>query len=346
MPRALILGGTGPIGRAAAGRLLADGWRVDVTGRDPRRMPDGLRAAGARFLVADRSDPAQLKGAVRSGADLIVDCLCYTAADARLLLRLAEHATSTVLISSRAVYVDAHGNHANSAIPPRFDGPVRETQPTMTPGDMDHRSPEGYGANKAAAERTALDSGLPVTVIRPGLVHGPGAANPREWVLVKRILDRRATVLLADGGRGVVHTTAAANLAALIATVAERPGTRILNCADPDAPSALEISRTVAGHLGHSWREVLLDATAPEWLGRTPWDAPHPVVLDMSAAHDLGYRPAGSYARTVAAELDWLLRAARTGDPAGILPAADDPSFAPFLDYAAEDAYLAGSARS
>lgn len=55
MKRALIVGGAGLVGRATARRLLASGWRVDVTGRDAPRLPDGdrLRAAlgdGAELL--------------------------------------------------------------------------------------------------------------------------------------------------------------------------------------------------------------------------------------------------------------------------------------------------------
>ena len=67
------------------------------------------------------------------------------------------------MISSKAVYVDAAGNHSNSDDPPRYDGPIRETQPTLAPLDIDYRSREGYGANKVAAEHVLLDSGLPVS---------------------------------------------------------------------------------------------------------------------------------------------------------------------------------------
>lgn len=338
MPRALILGGTGPVGRAAAHRLLVAGWRVDVTGRDPARMPPELSALGGEFRAVDRADSGALRAAVGEGTDLLVDCLCFTAADARSLLPLAAHATSTVLVSGRAVYIDAAGNHINSSTPPRFSGPISETHPTMTPrDDIDHRSREGYGANKVAAELVALDSGLPISVLRPSQIHGVGASPAREWAVVKRVLDGRTTLLLADRGAGVVHTTAAANLAALIETVAQRPGTRVLNCADPDTPSVLEICRTIAGHLGHEWEEVSLDDTAPTGLGRTPWDSPHPIVLDTSAATALGYRPAGTYATTIAPALDRLVKAAANGQPP-----ADDDYFAEYLDYAAEDAFLAG----
>lgn len=340
MPRALILGGTGLIGRATSRHLLMAGWQVDLTGRDPSHLPDDIAAAGGRFVAADRLDPAQLSGAMGGGADLLLDCICYTAEHATGLLPLARDASSTVMISSKGVYVDSAGHHSNSAVPPHFDGPIRETQPTVAPGGCDYNSPEGYGVNKVAAEHVLLDSGLPVTVLRPSKVHGAGASRPREWVFVKRVLDRRPVVFLAHRGAGVDHTTAASNIAALVEIVAAKPARRILNIADPDAPSALQISRTIARRLGHSWVEVLLGDDADEALGRHPWDAPYPIVLDMTAASDLGYAPVGDYATTVADEVDWLVSVAQGGDAAKILPAPDDDFFAPFLDYDAEDRHL------
>ena len=343
MGRAVIIGGTGAIGRATARRLLAAGWSVDLTGRNPARMPRDIAASGGRFIAADRADAARLRAVCGTGAGLLVDCACYTAEDARNLLPLACDAASTVMISSKAVYADASGHHSNSTVKPDFGGPVREDQPTVAPGDGDHRTGEGYPANKVAAEQVLLDSGAPVTVLRPSKIHGPGARQPREWMFVKRVLDRRPVVFLAHRGAGVDHPTAAANVAALIELAARRPGRRILNAADPDAPSALEISRIIARHLRHAWDEVLLDGQeAPARLGRTPWDKPHPFVLDMTAAAGLGYVPAGDYAATVGAEVDWLAAAARGGEDADLIPGPGDSYFGPLLDYPAEDRWLAG----
>jgi nucleoside-diphosphate-sugar epimerase len=333
------------IGRAAAGRLLATGWAVDLTGRDPARLPADVKAAGGRFIAASRDDAGQLLDALGSGADLVVDCICYTAADAEKLLPLARAAGSTVMISSKAVYVDGAGHHTNSDVAPRFDGPVSEAQPTMAPGYGDYDSREGYGANKVAAERVLLDSGSPVTVLRPSKVHGPGALRPREWVFVRRVLDRRPAVFLARRGAAVDHTTAAANIAALIEVAAAKPGRRILNSADPDAPSAVEISRVIAGQLGHAWDEVLLGDDAGEALGSHPWDARYPIVLDMTAAAELGYVPAGDYASTVADEVKWLVRAARDAGAGGLPRGFDAEYFESFFDYAAEDRYLRERAR-
>jgi nucleoside-diphosphate-sugar epimerase len=341
---ALVIGGTGLIGRAVARRLLSAGWQVTVTGRDPRRMPANLAAAGVQLMLVDRDDAAGLTAAVRDGRDLLVDCVCYTAAQARLLVPLIRNVRSAVMISSKAVYVDDEGNHVNSATAPRFAGAVTEQQPTMKPGDMPYNSPQGYGANKVAAEQVLLDSGLPVTVLRPSKVHGEGAAPPREWYFVKRTLDRRPTLLLAGHGRGADHPSAAVNIAALVEVVAEQPRRRILNAADPDAPDGLTISRVIAALTGHTWHEVLLDEDAPPQLGRHPWHRSPPIVLDTSAAKALGYRPVGDYATTVTEEIGWMVDQVAqhpTWTPPGIEP----ETAARWFDYAAEDAWLRATER-
>ncbi len=337
MPRALVLGGTGTIGRATALRLLEAGWEVDVTGRDPSHMPADVAAAGGTFLASDRGDDRQLAVALGDGADLLVDCICFTAADATRVLPLARNARSTVMISSKAVYVDSAGRHSNSETAPRFDGPIRETQPTVAPGSGDYATREGYGANKVAAEHVLLASGEPITVLRPSKVHGVGAWRPREWVFVRRALDRRPAVVLARRGSGVDHTTAAVNIAALIEVAAARPGSRILNSADPDAPSALEIARTVARQLDHTWEEVLLDdgTRTASWV----------VIPGTRATRSCSTRPRPrSSATSPSATTRRRSRPRWTGSrrpPATGSLRLDEEFFAGYLDYAAEDAYLA-----
>ena len=364
MRRAVILGGSGLIGRAVARRLLSSGWNVEITGRDRANVPADLLLSGARFHAVDRGDPAALRSLVgSSGADLLVDCLCFTAADARQLLPALQDVGSTVMLSSKAVYVDAAGRHVNSPERPVFSGPIAEDQPTVAPGDGYFDSPEGYGRNKVAAEQVLLDSGHPVSVVRASKVHGEGASPAREWIFVRRILDARKAVLLASSGSGVDHTTAAVNTAALVECVAANPGARILNSADPDAPSALEISRVAASYVGHVWDEVLLPsgaggaglsqaagagagaaaaaaagagAGAGAQLGAHPWESAAPIVLNTRASLELGYVPAGDYASTVRSELEWLFRTAE--DPA--LPGGRKAFFDRYVNYRAEDRFL------
>jgi len=339
--KAVILGGTGVLGRAAARRLLDAGWTVDLAGRHSSRVPNDLTARGARFLAIDRQNSGAIGRVIGSGADLLVDALCYTSADARQLLPFLRDVNSVVMLSSKAVYADAQGRHVNSERPPDFPSPIREDQPTVRPcSTSDYNSREGYAACKVAAEITLLDSGAPVTVIRASKVHGDGAPVPGEWIFVKRIIDQRPAVFLAHRGAGGNHTTAAVNTAALIERVAAVPGTRILNSADPDAPNGLQIVRAIAAALDYQWQEVLLDDDDPSDLGRHPWDARPPVILDTRASLELGYVPVGTYAETVTEAIGCLVSAHRTDT----MPAALDSLFSTYVDYCAEDAYLAARA--
>jgi nucleoside-diphosphate-sugar epimerase len=328
------------VGTATAYKLVSAGWDVICTGRSQAHFGSDLREAGVRFVRSDRYAADDLSKLLANGADVVVDCVGYTAEHARMLVPLKEGIGSVIFISSKAVYADDRGRHANSPQPPEFPRPVTEAQQTVAPSDIDFNSAEGYGANKVAAEHVLLDSGMSVSVLRPSRVHGPGAKPPREWVFVKRVLDGRRHLLLAHGGRGINHPTAAANLGALVEFCAANPGQRILNSADPDAPDGLTISRVIAAHFSYTWDEVLLDATAPPGLGDHPWNTLPPFVLDTTASRRLGFTPVGSYAETVKAELDWLAATARAGDPLGVLPADDDERLRRFLDYPAEDAWL------
>jgi nucleoside-diphosphate-sugar epimerase len=76
--RAFVIGGTGLVGRAVSRRLLTDGWHIDVVGRDRRRLPRDLAEAGVGFTSVDREDASALTAAFGGGADLLVDCVCFT----------------------------------------------------------------------------------------------------------------------------------------------------------------------------------------------------------------------------------------------------------------------------
>lgn len=306
--RAVILGGTGAIGGAVAARLAAADWSVDVTGRDPRSMPAEMVAAGVRFHQIDRSETSAIARLVGHDADLLVDLLSYRAADVRDLLPVMALVASPILISSRAVYVDVDGRHLNSEEPPRFDGPISEDSPTLPPAghDVDPFSREGYAPSKVAAERVALDSGLPVTVIRPSKVHGRWARNPRTRVFVERMLRGDPTIPLADQGASIDHLTAATNTASLVETIAHTPGPRILNSADPDTPTAKQIVQRIGEWLDWAGTLQLLDRQADPTAGDHPWRSAHPIVLNTTASERLGYSPEGRALELLTQEVDWI----------------------------------------
>ncbi len=336
---AFIVGGTGQLGRAIAGKLLDSGWRVTVAHRGSRAMPDGLAVRGAKAVRLDREVPGELARALGEGADALIDVTAYGSDHARQLLDVQRGVGAFVVVSSSSVYRDNKGRTLDEAEQngfPDLPEPIRETQPTVAPG------PETYSTRKVALERVLLDEAtVPATILRPAALSGPDSIHPREWWFVKRILDRRGTIPLAYGGESRFHTSTVANVAELTRVALNAPRTRILNIADPSAASVAEIAALIARHFSYAVRIVGLGGDDfPPKIGRTPWSGPRPFTLDCTAAVALGYSPATTYAQSVGPTCDWLVEAATGRDWRALFPVLAGYSYDLF-DYRAEDAFLA-----
>jgi nucleoside-diphosphate-sugar epimerase len=306
--------------------------------RGERLVPPGIAS-----VTVDRRKPGALAEALGEGVDLVVDVIAFTEEDAEQLNRLADRIGSVVAISSASVYADDLGRTLDEATDlascPELPLPVPETQRTVEPGDAT------YSTRKVALEQALLEGPLPTTIVRPCAIHGPGASVPRELHFVKRALDGRRIVLLADRGESLFHTTSVANLAELIRLAADQPADRVVNCGDPDPPSVLGIERTVAAEMAHEWVEVLVpqDAFAVT-AAETPWSTPRPFVVDMTRAEtELRYRPVVRYQEAVRETIAWLVEATEGRDWREALPAAVEYMESSF-DYEAEDSYTASLA--
>jgi nucleoside-diphosphate-sugar epimerase len=301
VPRAVLIGGTGMIGRAAARALVADGWEVVAVSR-AGTLPDGLAELGVEAAVADREDDAQLRAALGAGADVVLDTVAFTREHGKQLNGLAGLAGSLVVISSASVYADDDGRTLDEANDegdfPRMPVPIPETQRTAEPGD------ETYSTRKAELEQTLLAGPVPATLVRPCAIHGPGAKLPRELFFVKRARDGRREVALAWKGDSRFHTTSVANLAELIRLAAAQPASRTLNAGDPDPPTTLEICGAIGRALDHEFEPVLLAEDAFD----NPWAVPRAFVVSMEAAErELGYRPLTTYPEAVRETCAWVV---------------------------------------
>ncbi len=333
---ALIIGGTGQIGRAAARNLLARGWTVRLAQRSTDGVPADL-VGRAEVVHLDREEPGGLGRTLDGGADAIIDTVAYTAHHGRGLLEVQADVGAYVVISSASVYRDAEGRTLDEAPAtgyPQFPIPITEDQATVEPG------PETYSTQKVALEQSLLQSSRrPVTILRPGAIYGDGSRHPREWWFAKRILDGRRRVPIAYSGASRFHTSATANIAELCRAALDNPGTRTLNAGDPEALTVAEIGRAIATAYGAELDITLLPGPPNGRLGANPWAIAHPIVLDMSAARAVGYRPLVHYEDAIGE----ACRSAEALAQAGVaFPAYIDRLF----DYAAEDAFFAGSTAS
>ncbi|MFJ2766473.1 NAD-dependent epimerase/dehydratase family protein [Streptomyces sp. NPDC087300] len=339
MKNALVIGATGQTGRPTVQALVEDGWTVTAASRGGGR--DERWPGDVREVRLDREDDAEFARALGDGMDLVVDTVAFTAAHARQYAALTDRVGSAVVLSSGAVYADGQGRSFDTQEEPdgfpRYPVPLPESQPTVAPGDAT------YGTRKIAMERELLALGdrLPVTLLRAGAIHGPYCRGPRELYFVGRHLDGRRRRVLAHRGRNRFHPVGVRTLAELVRLAAARPGSRVLNAGDPEAPTVAEIGDAVDAVLGIESETVLVEGAPPEpGVGVTPWSATHPVVYDMGAAErELGYRPVTTYAESLAESIRWLVDHLRDRDWREAFPkmAANYDLF----NYTVEDAWLA-----
>ncbi|MFJ1916814.1 NAD-dependent epimerase/dehydratase family protein [Streptomyces sp. NPDC088147] len=336
-----MIGATGQTGRVAVRALVEDGWEVRAAslggGRDAH-WPEDVRA-----VRLDREDDAALAAVVGDGCDVVVDMVAFGRAHAHQLTGLAGRIGSAVVLSSGAVYEDDRGRGFDTQGEPdggpRYPVPIPETQRTVAPGEAT------YGTRKVLLERVLLAAGdaLPVTLLRAGAIHGPYCRTPRELYFVKRLLDGRRRRVLAYGGRSRFHPVHVTNLAELIRLAAARPGSRVLNAGDPQAPAVAEIGAAIDRVLDRETETVLADGAPEDGVGDTPWSLEHPVVYDMAAAErELGYRPVTGYAESLPGTVAWLTDRLRGRDWAEAFPKmALHYGRDSLFDYATEDAWLA-----
>ncbi len=219
--RAFVTGGTGLVGRHVAEALLAGGWEVLLLARDPARARD-LEARGARVVVGDVTRPDfvhELAG---------VDVLFHHAAwfeigvrDPEAMRRVNVQGTVNVLAMARQesvpriVYTSTAG-----LFPSSRDHPATEaTKPAAL-------IPDPYVVTKLEAHEAVareMAEGLPVTIVAPGAVFGPGDTNQLAGSLALLVRGRLPALPSGFGLNTWVHAADVAEGHVLAATVG-KPG--------------------------------------------------------------------------------------------------------------------------
>lgn len=302
---AFIIGGTGQIGAAAARHLAEAGWSVLIGHRGVHEGDTSLAELDVTSVRVDREDTESLIQ-LADGHDLVLDTVAYEPKHAEQLAQLSGSVGSIVVISTGAVYRDAEGRNIDGAAEaaqfPRFPVPIDEDQPTVTEG------PPTYGVLKAQLERALLDvDDLPVSILRPGAVHGPFSEALREWFFIGRVRDGRKHALVAYDGQSRFNPTSTAAIAELTRLCGERPSKRVLNVADDDV-TVTDIAHAVLDAMRADMELITLPGAPEGGVGGTPWSTPTPVVLSMERARDeLGFELPAPYRQSVRDDIEWIV---------------------------------------
>lgn len=192
--RVLITGATGFAGSAMLRACVGRGYRVRALVRDPAKAR-ALQESGVEVAIGNMKDLATLERAMRDvsvvyhfasifrqiGLPADEFCSVNVEGPTRLIIAAANHGVQ------RVVHVSTVGVHGDIENPP-----ANESSP-FRPGDI-YQNTKLEGEQKARA--TAARLGVPLTVIRPAPMYGPG--DRRLLKLFSGVAHRRFPIL-GDG---------------------------------------------------------------------------------------------------------------------------------------------------
>lgn len=305
-----VTGATGFVGSSLVAELGRRSHRVRAL---VRRTSDrtGLDGDGVRCVEGDLADPAALRRGMEEcdGVFHLAACARVWARDPRVFFEGNVVGTRNVLAAARetgvARIVMTSTIVTLGPTPPGVIGD--ESMPRQR-----ERAFTEYEETKVLAEREALHaaaSGLPVVVVNPTRVYGPGKRT--EGNSVTRMIDlydRGRLPCLLGGGRQVANWVLVDDLVAghILAMELGRPGERyILGGENASQRELFELVDEVNGHRHlkvslprpAAMAYALLEQAVGTWWGRTPLITPGWVETFLHdwayssgrAARELGY---------------------------------------------------------
>jgi len=328
-PTALVIGGTGPTGYYIVDGLIERGFAVAIlhTGRhEIDEIPPEVE-----HIHTDPFSEADLRTALGTRTfDL-------TVATYGRLRRVAQ-----VMAGKTARFISVGGGpaylgymNAGALEPAGLPVPVAEEAATVTAEEQDAK---GY---RIALTETALFEAQPdATHFRYPYIYGKYQIAPREWSVVRRILDGREFIVLPDGGLTLNHYGFAGNMAhALLLAVDNFEVSRgqIYNCGDDEVLTLRQVVEVIGAALEYDWtiENLPWEFAAPARpLVQQPWTT-HRVFDIAKLKRDLDYRDLVS-PREALAMVARQLAAAPLPYGGTAEKVLQDP-----FDYAAEDAIVA-----
>jgi nucleoside-diphosphate-sugar epimerase len=324
----LMIGGTGPSGIPIVRRLVDHGHAVTILHRGTHERPE--TPAHVPHIHADPYDEEALRDALGAATwDVIVAMYGRLRMVARVTEGRGGHFVSVGGVPAYLGWTNAW-LHEPAGLPV----PLREDAPLVDDPAIDEK---GY---RIVRTEDAVFAAHPRAAhFRYPYLYGPYQPAPREWSVVRRILDGRRRIVVAEEGLTLHHHCYTENCAAAVVLGIEHPersaGT-IFNVADEEVLTIRQVVELCATELGADLEIVSMpyELAVPAWpLLAQP--LPTHRVLDLTRLHEqLGHRDVVPARDAVPRTARWLADnpPARRGIEEQVLT---DP-----FDYAAEDALM------
>jgi len=335
--RVLVIGGTKFIGPAAVKRLHGTGHDVTVFHRgntEAANLPDIAHLHGDRQHLADFT--ADFK---RLAPDVVLDTVAYTERDARTAMATFAGLTRRIVVLSSMDVYRAYGRVKGSEPGPPDPVPLTENAPlraSLYPDAAD--VPDARDYDNILVERAVMgDPALPGTVLRLPAVYGPHDYHHRLFPYLKRMDDRRPSIVLDEQiarwrwTRGYVDNVASA---IALAVADERASGRVYNVGEEHALAEAEWVRAIGRAAGWEGEVVVVPRerlpVSLRWWGDATMEQEW-AVDTIRIRTELGYAEGVPRDEALRRTVAWE----RAHPPTDVPPA--------LFDYTAEDAVLAGT---
>ncbi|MEL7156651.1 MAG: hypothetical protein AAFN30_08635, partial [Actinomycetota bacterium] len=249
-PTALVIGGTGPTGPGVVNGLLEQGYATTIlhTGRhEVDTIPPTVEHV--------HTNPFRIDEVADALGDRTFDVVYAMYGRLRDLAPWFRGRTGRFLAVGG---VPAYRGFARpeEGYPRGLLTPVRETAERAVDDENDKV------AKIVATEDVVFEHHPDATLFRYPLIYGPGQINPREWLIVRRLLDGRRRFIVADGG--LTLRTAAygpnAGHALALSVEAEAARGRAYNISDEHVLTAAQTIEVLAAALDYDIELVSLPA--------------------------------------------------------------------------------------
>jgi nucleoside-diphosphate-sugar epimerase len=324
---ALVIGGTGPTGPPLALGLEQRGYEVTLLHSGRHEVPEVAHLPHLHGDVFDRDAIAAVLG--DRTFDVAVASYGRLRAIAEVLQGRVGHLLSIGGVPVYRGFFDS-AIHSPTGLPV----PTREDAPLATEAD------DGKSYRIGRTEQLLFEAHPGATHFRYPYVYGPRQLAPREWCVVRRILEGRPFIVLPDDGLSLITFGYVDNLAHAILLAVDHPEAstgQIFNCGDDEVLTLRQVVELITEELDHTWDLVSMPAelavpARPLMMGlRTT----HRVMDTAKLRQRLGYTDVVPARRAVRLAARWL--AEHPPEPGGYEELAlEDP-----FDYAAEDGLVA-----
>jgi nucleoside-diphosphate-sugar epimerase len=300
---ALVVGGTGPTGPHIVEGLVARGYEVAV-------MHSGVHEVEFESAVEHLHLDPNFRESLDEGmgSSKWWDLIVFSYGRLRLGVEAARGRTGRFVAiggMNTAPSTDPRVGRLGHAVNIREEHLVAAND--LANSKISARMTEARDALFAAHRQGHYD----VTYISyPGNVYGPRAPGPREWCVIRRILDGRRVVIVPDGGVALIPRGYGANVANGVLLAVDHPAVsagRHFSVADQRQYTLRAIIEGIASYMNHEWE--LLDVPYEFALPSRAFNVfRSPVVPTTSVIEaELGYRDIVSPEIALEITVEWLL---------------------------------------